>query len=738
MTVSRNNEGETLLQSPRYPSFATKLHRRGKRTPHREGKLRFPGQTAFCPFLLRNLAPGHVYLGSNPFFTREEWQFKEELLYSVVAGVCLETHSFIVSLSLIMLMEFEGRVEVKMQDEKRQGHLLEEMHSNRLPSGHNRSESDTQKSNGEDELNPFSGATHNNAKALNGKPNGDGRIEDDTPPGAKVHSTLKQEILQLEKRLQDQLTMRYALEKALGYSSSAVCASKEISMPKPTKELIREIAVLELEVMHLEQYLLSLYRRAFNNQPMTKLSSESELLHESAKLKPLPTKGKSRAPLSRSEVTQKLITRTANDDFELKCQDKLLGSSVHRSHSSLSHRAISSARISPSEDSLARALDSFHSQPLFFHEASRFSEQQNDNSGVISLAEYLGTSIADHVADTPNKLSEDMVRCMAAIYCKLADPPLVYHGLSSSPTSSFSSMSALSPQYLGDMWSPGYKRESTLDSRLVNPFRVEGLKEFSGPYNAMVEVPLICRDRRRLKDVEDMLCNYKLILHRVERVDPRKLKNDEKLAFWINVHNAIIMHAHIEHGIPEGNVKRTSLFIKAMCNIGGRSLNAAMIQGYILGCKTHYTGQWLRMLLYPRFKQKAKDVWQGYAIDQPEPLLHFALCSGSHSDPAVRVYTCDRLFEQLESAKEEYIRATVGIWEEEKIILPRIIGSYAKDTKLGTQTLVDMIQCYLPETLRMAMQRCQQSKSKKIIEWVSHNFNFRYLLSRDLAFPQIN
>ncbi|XP_042422447.1 uncharacterized protein LOC122010108 [Zingiber officinale] len=630
-----------------------------------------------------------------------------------------------------MLMEFEGKLEVKMQDVKFHGQFLEKMLSNRIPSGHKRFDSDSQKKNGEDELNSIPGATHD-AKAVNGKPNGESGFGDNPTPGAKVQSSLKQEILQLEKRLQDQLTMRYALEKALGYSSSAICSSKETSMPKPTKELIREIAILELEVKHLEQYLLSLYRKAFN-QPTTTLSSQSEQLHESAKHKILSTKGNSRVQSSRSEVTQQWNTNSVNDDFELKCHDKFLGPGVYRSHSSLSHRAISSARISPSEDSLARALDPFHSQPLSFHE-----EEQNDNSGVVSLAEYLGTSIADHAAGTPNKLSEDMVKCMATIYCKLADPALVYHGLSSSPASSFSSMSALSPRYLGDMWSPGYKRETTLDSRLITPFRVEGLKEFSGPYNSMVEVPLICRERRRLKDVKDMLSNYKLILQRLETVDPRKLKNDEKLAFWINVHNAILMHAHVEYGIPEGNLKRTSLLIKAMCNIGGRSLNAAMIQGYILGCKTHYTGQWLRTLLYPRLKQKAKDTWKGYAIEQPEPLLHFALCSGSHSDPAVRVYTCNRLFEQLESAKEEYIRATVGILEEQKIILPKIIDSYAKDTKLCSQILVDMIQCYLPETLRMAMQRCLQSKSKKIIEWVPHNFNFRYLLSRDLAFPQLN
>ena len=32
------------------------------------------------------------------------------------------------------------------------------------------------------------------------------------------------------------------------------------------------------------------------------------------------------------------------------------------------------------------------------------------------------------------------------------------------------------------------------------------------------------------------------LICRLEEVDPRKLKHEEKLAFWINVHNALVMH----------------------------------------------------------------------------------------------------------------------------------------------------------------------------------------------------
>jgi len=106
----------------------------------------------------------------------------------------------------------------------------------------------------------------------------------------------------------------------------------------------------------------------------------------------------------------------------------------------------------------------------------------------------------------------------------------------------------------------------------------------------------------------------------------------------------------------------------------------------------------------------------------------------------VRVYTPKRLFHQLEAAKEEFIRATAGVWKEQKLLLPKLVEAYAKDVKLSSQSLVDMVQRYLPESMRMAVQRCQQGgrSSGKVVEWVPYNPAFRYLLARDLAFPHLS
>ncbi|KAL6647133.1 hypothetical protein ACP70R_014570 [Stipagrostis hirtigluma subsp. patula] len=636
------------------------------------------------------------------------------------------------------------------------------MKTSSAPARHKRSKSDLEEKNAKGALR--SSQKERSQPKLQGR-NSNPQVKTEAKKGIQPRSdaknSLKKEILQLEMHLKDQQVVRGALEKALGPDPAPVTLPNDSPMLKPATQLIREVATLELEIKHLEQYLLTLYRKAFEQQQQQAPTLPSSEAHRDAVPKlsvsswsaqPEETPPKAKAPLRRGgdaamlhyscpPLSKARNGGAADDSSPSTCPRRTMDSDIGiRSQSALSFRGVCSSRISPTEDSLARALRSCHSQPFSFLE-----EGEAATSGVVSLADYLGTNVADHIPETPNNLSEEMVRCMAGVYCKLADPPLVHHRPSSSPTSSFSSASVVSPQYLGDMWSPNCRKEATLDSRLINPFHVEGLKEFSGPYNTMVEVPSISRDRRRLREAEDLLQTYKLILYRLETVDLRRMTNEEKFAFWINIHNALLMHAYLKYGVPQNQLKKTSLLVKAECKIAGRTINAAVIQGLVLGSSsTHSSGHWLRTLLHPRIKSrgsKAGGEWQAFAVHRSEPLLRFALCSGSHSDPAVRVYTPKRLTQQLEAAREEYIRATVGVWKEHRVLLPKLVEAYARDAGLSPERLVDAVQRCLPESLRAAVQRCRRGGGRsagKVVEWVPHRQSFRYLLARDLAFPHLS
>lgn len=145
-----------------------------------------------------------------------------------------------------------------------------------------------------------------------------------------------------------------------------------MSIPEPdTEELVREIALLELEVMYLEQYLLSLYRRAFDHQVLTLSSSSGGKLtrswnSHSKMIEHDSTLGAS----SRKEDTRQYLCfrKTTNQNSTIKVvpqDDDQYGNAW------FSQRATCSARISSFNESFARATYSCHSQPLSFRKAIR-------------------------------------------------------------------------------------------------------------------------------------------------------------------------------------------------------------------------------------------------------------------------------------------------------------------------------------------------------------------------------
>ncbi|MBA0642743.1 hypothetical protein Goklo_027086 [Gossypium klotzschianum] len=544
----------------------------------------------------------------------------------------------------------------------------------------------------------------------------------------EVHNSLKQEILRLEERLQDQFVVRSTLEKALSHKPFTYDAAVENLIPKAAKELIKDIAVLELEVAYLEKYLLSLYRQKFDKTFLSLKSIDENLKPTSMAHKEMFQEVQTHDFMSGDLVS----TRNSIGNPPKECDDvwgaeKLLDSSIYRSHSSLSQRSAYS--VNSPQRAVARAEELYHSLPL-----SMLEQAQMDTSSGFSLAEHLGTSINDHVTETSNWLSEEMVKSISAIYCELADPPLINHDYLPSPISHSSPVDVVTSQGQGDtnMWSPKCGKFSSFNSHFDNPFSIGEPKDFSGPYCTMVKVQWIHRDSKKLQDIEHKLQYYRSLVYQLEDVDVRRMKHEEKLAFWINVHNSLVMHAFLIYGIPKNNLKRLSLLLKAAYDVGGQTINIDTIQSSILGCRLPRPGQWLRFLFPSKTKFKVRDPRRAYAIESPEPLLYFALSLGSYSDPAVRIYTPKGVFQELEVAKMEYIQANWSVNKEEKILLPKLMEYFAKDSNVGSAGLLQMVEQLMPDSVRKNLQPSCKRKTGKSIEWISHNFAFRYLFSKEL------
>lgn len=90
------------------------------------------------------------------------------------------------------------------------------------------------------------------------------------------------------------------------------------------------------------------------------------------------------------------------------------------------------------------------------------------------------------------------------------------------------------------------------------------------------------------------------------------------------------------------------------------------------------------------------------------------------------MYRAERVREELEVAKEEYVRASLGVGKDHKIVLPKVVESFAKESGLRVGGVMEMIQQCVPRSIRV--HKCKSAN----IHWIPHNFTFRYLICRDL------
>ncbi|KAI4321706.1 hypothetical protein MLD38_035055 [Melastoma candidum] len=477
------------------------------------------------------------------------------------------------------------------------------------------------------------------------------------------------------------------MEKSVACDSVQYIPSTGTPNHKSMMELRNEISVLEYEIARLERYLLSLYRTAFQEN-----------------LSPAPNSTDTRSKYNPMSPSCKV-----ESELGYKAEIPVKRTGLLRSiQSSPAHYWTSSESQSCSSSFNTRSL------------------KKKSGLSHYSLADHLSLSFLEAPLGSVERLSEDIVRCISSIYCKLVDPTSqVQANLSASPMSSLSSSSIFSSHHPRDSWSPSHDEDGPVVHQF-HKFRVE-----SGRYSSMVEVHKICLNDESFKFAAAMLQKFRSLVRSLENIDLRMMKREEKLAFWINIHNALVMHAHLAYGT--GSHAKSTTILKAAYNVGGHSVNAYAIQTSILGIRTNQSAPWLQTLFTPGRKSKMGSASHIYALEYPEPLVHFALCSGTYSDPPVRVYSSKTLFADLKLAREDYVQANVYIHKESKIFLPRMLYFFAKDTSIGVPGLLEVVGECLSQNQRKIVERFSKGRAERHVQWMPHNAMFRYVIHGDLS-----
>ena len=149
---------------------------------------------------------------------------------------------------------------------------------------------------------------------------------------------------------------------------------------------------------------------------------------------------------------------------------------------------------------------------------------------------------------------------------------------------------------------------------------------------------------------------------RLKNFDPALLvTRAEKLAFWINLYNALIID-----GVITGEIKKSvglnslallSFFRKTAYDIAGQHFNADDIEhGILRGNRGH------PMLPGPQFKSQDRRL--SWVIDPLDVRIHFALNCASRSCPPIQVYSAEKIGEQLDMAARNFVDADLQIDQE--------------------------------------------------------------------------
>ncbi|XP_010486862.1 PREDICTED: uncharacterized protein LOC104764949 [Camelina sativa] len=136
-------------------------------------------------------------------------------------------------------------------------------------------------------------------------------------------------------------------------------------------------------------------------------------------------------------------------------------------------------------------------------------------------------------------------------------------------------------------------------------------------------------------------------LHRLNLVE---LSTEEMLAFFLNLYNAMVIHALIRIGRPEGMIARRSFFTDFQYVVGGYSYSLNSIRNDILRRGRRLSSPFIRPFI------NGNTTRHELGLQKLNPLVHFGLCDGTKSSPMVRFFIPQGVEAELKRAAREFFQ----------------------------------------------------------------------------------
>ncbi|KAH1202738.1 hypothetical protein GmHk_17G049133 [Glycine max] len=539
---------------------------------------------------------------------------------------------------------------------------------------------------------------------------------------------LIQDVDKLKRKLRHEENVHRALERAFTRPLGSLPRLPPY-LPPYTLELLAEVAVLEEEVVRLEEQVVNfrqgLYQEAVYisskrnaenlNDPIDQNTIRSSKHQRSKSMSQSEFNstlmmGRPQPSLARSASSRKLMFSDAVNDHTVKL---VHGKQLHRKHDSFSSipedgrgkenrsfgnfvkdkqspekkttKVVTPIKKSPfKQESPEKCIDHLKLQldwRLADHERAQSSSSSSDDK-------------VSEIDSTPNRVSEDIVKCLCSIFVRIGTSKDKI-GESKTPSRSASAFHQCSKEK--DQSCDPYGICSESKTREVGPYKnLCEVKATTADMNRTTNAVFLIH---RLKYLSNLADKFRFLLGKLASLNLKGLTHQEKLAFWINTYNSCMMNAYLEHGIPESPEMVVALMQKT-CPKAAKNDEV-----------------------------KAPGI---FGLEWSEPLVTFALSCGSWSSPAVRVYTASKVDEELEAAKRDYLHASVGITKTNKLIIPKLLDWYLLDFAKDLESLLDWVCLQLPDELRNQAVECLERRGRdslsQMVQMMSYDFSFRLLL----------
>ena len=169
--------------------------------------------------------------------------------------------------------------------------------------------------------------------------------------------------------------------------------------------------------------------------------------------------------------------------------------------------------------------------------------------------------------------------------------------------------------------------------------------------------------------------DYLQLSYNLQALELEKLaRREEKIAFWINLYNVIVIHGVIALGIRDSVKEVRNFFRRVYYQIGPFRFNPDdMEHGMLRGNRRPPYS------LFRRFG--ARDPRLPFIVSPPDPRLHFTLVCGASSCPFIDVYTPENLEWELDTAARSFINSSSVALDrgQQSLSLSSIFKWYAPD-----------------------------------------------------------